>query len=224
LLLPALATVCGLALLLTGMFLLREGLKKYAGSNLQDAIQKLTLTPVKGFFSGLAATVFMQSSTAVTVMAVSFVDAGLVPFENTLALILGSNIGSSVTPQLLAFPMARISPWFIAAGFAGFIFFQGQKRFLFLSAAGIGTMFISLWLLEKSMAPIAAMAWCQEWLHRLHSNYIYCIAAGTILSAILHSSSAATGIAMVLTEKGWLTPPPLLLLFSEQTSEPVLPP
>ncbi|NLL51956.1 MAG: Na/Pi cotransporter family protein [Peptococcaceae bacterium] len=200
-------SIFGLILLLAGMFVLREGLKKYAGSHFQNTIQKLTVTPAKGFFSGVAATIFLQSSTALTVMAVSFVDAGLVPFENTLALILGSNIGSTVTPQLLAFPLAEFSVWLVVAGFAGFIFFKKRLRFLFLSIAGIGTMFFSLSLLEKGMAPITTMPWCQNWLSQLHNNYIYCIMAGTFLSAILHSSSAVTGIAMVLTEKGWLSLP-----------------
>jgi len=202
-----LITFYGLALLLAGMFVLREGLKKYAGSHFQKTVQELTATPAKGLLSGLLATVFLQSSTALTVMAVSFVDAGLVPFEHTLALILGSNIGSTVTPQLLAFPLAEFSVWLISIGFGGLFIIKARIRFLFLSLAGIGTMFFSLSLLEKGMTPITATPWCLYWLSQLHNNYIYCITAGTLLSALLHSSSATIGIAMVLAEKGWLSLP-----------------
>ncbi len=204
---PLFFTVTGIILLLAGMNFLREGLKKFAGSYFQEILHKLTVTSGKGFISGIVVTAFLQSSTALTVMAVSLVDAELICFENTLGLILGSNIGSTLTSQLMAFPLDKISIWLIVIGSAGFVLIKVRTRFLLLSLAGIGVMFFSLSLLEAAMIPITGMSWVQNSLHSLHSNHFYCILAGTFFSALLHSSSAATGIAMVLTEEGWLSLP-----------------
>jgi len=205
--LPLLFAFAGLMLLLAGMKLLRVGLGKFAGSQFQVTLHKLTVTPGRGFLCGIVATGFLQSSTALTVMAVSLVDAGILGFEKTLALILGSNIGATLTPQLLAFPLEKISIWFIFIGSLGYIILKNRTRFLFLSLAGTGTMFLALALLETTMAPMVSMPWVQNWLHHLGNNYAWCIYAGTIISALLHSSSATTALAMLLTEEGWLTLP-----------------
>ena len=85
----------GLMLLLGGMYILRQGLQAFAGKGLHQALLWMTATPGRGFWSGTVVTALLQSSTALSVAAVSFVDAGLLPFENALALILGSNIGST---------------------------------------------------------------------------------------------------------------------------------
>lgn len=206
-LMPLLIAGVGLSLLLLGMIILREGLQKFAGSHFQQILLKLTATPSKGFISGIVATGFLQSSTALTVMAISFVDARLIGVENALGLILGSNIGTTITPQLLAFPLTKISIWLILIGLGGHRFIKSHARFLLLSIAGLGIMFYSLSVLESAMVPLTKMSFVQNWLHRLDNNYLYSILAGTVLSALLHSSSATTGIAMVLTEEGWLNLP-----------------
>jgi len=200
-------TFWGLAFLLAGMYILRDGLHKFAGPHLERILLKLTSTPNKGFLSGIFLTCFLQSSTALTVMAVSFVDAGLLKYQNALGLILGSNIGTTLTPQLLAFPLTEISLWLVLAGSIGYFFLKGSKRFLLLAVAGLGTMFGALGLLEAAMAPLVEMSIIRKFLLHLDNNYFYSIVAGTILSAVLHSSSAATGIAMVLTEEGWFDLP-----------------
>ncbi|NLP42997.1 MAG: Na/Pi cotransporter family protein [Peptococcaceae bacterium] len=201
------ATVLGLTFLLVGMYILRDGLHRFAGSHLAKVLLKLTSTPNRGFFSGIVLTGFLQSSTALTVMAVSFVDAGLLKYQNALGLILGSNIGSTLTPQLLAFPLGEISVWLILAGLGGYLLFKSNKRYLLLAIAGLGTMFGALELLEAAMSPLVEMGFVRKFLLQLDNNYLYSILAGTVLSAVLHSSSAATGIAMILTEEGWFNLP-----------------
>jgi len=200
-------TFWGLTFLLAGMYILREGLHKFAGPHLARILLKLTSTPNKGFLSGIVLTGFLQSSTALTVMAESFVDAGLLKYQNALGLILGSNIGTTITPQLLAFSLSEISLWLVIAGSAGYFLLKSNKRFLLLAVAGLGTMFGALGLLEAAMAPLIEMSFVRTILLKLDNNYLYCILAGTVLSAVLHSSSAATGIAMVLTEEGWFNLP-----------------
>ncbi len=206
-LMPLLLTVLGLMLLLTGMNTLRDGLGKFAGPHFKEVLLKLTATPGKGFISGIVATGFLQSSTALTVLAVSFVDARLLGFKNALGLILGSNIGTTITPQLLAFPLTKTSLWLILLGLLGFKLIKSKTRFLLLSIAGLGMMFFSFLALESAMIPLMEKTWVQGKLHQLDNNYVLSIIAGTTLSALLHSSSAATGIAMLLTEEGWLNLP-----------------
>lgn len=203
-------TLLGLVLLLGGMTLLRSGLVKFGGSQLQHLLLNLTSTPSRGFMSGMAATALLQSSTALTVMTVSFVDARIIGFENALGLILGSNVGTTITPQLLAFPFGTIAIWTIIPCLLLFTFIRKKVRFLFLAFSGLGIMFLSLSVLESSMVPLAKTPGVQNYLHQLGDNHFKGVLAGTILSALLHSSSATTGIVMILTEEGWLNMPAAL--------------
>lgn len=204
---PLFLTLFGLLLLLMGMYTLRDGLEKFAGDHFKQTLGKITATPGKGFVSGMVATGFLQSSTALTVMTVSLVDARLIPFENALSLILGSNIGTTITPQLLAFPLDKISVWLIVPGIIGFRLLKIKLKYLMLAVTGLGMMFFSLTVLEASMTPFTKLAAIQDMLHHLDNNYLYSILAGTLLSALLHSSSASAGLLMVLTQEGWLNLP-----------------
>ncbi len=200
-------TAAGLFMLLYGLNLMRSSLERFAGIHFQNALIRLTKTPLRSFLSGVGATGILQSSTALTVMAVSFVDSRLIRFENTLGLILGTNIGATITPQLLAFPFKDIAIWSIPAGILGFMFTRKKPRYLFLAVVGLGLMFLALLILESAMLPLAQKPQLQGLLHHIGNNHLYSILAGTLLSGLLHSSSAATGIAMVLTEEGWLNLP-----------------
>lgn len=202
--------VLGLCLLLWGMKVLRQGLQSFAGLRLYQVLGWMTATPLRGFWSGAVSTAVLQSSTALTVMAVSFVDGGLLRFENSLALILGSNIGSTVTTQLLAFPLDRLTPYILILGALGYLFIPNRGRFLALSIFGLGLLFFSLGLLQAGMAPLADLPAIQHFLRQLGDNHLQGVLAGTLLSALLHSSSATTGIVMLLAEDGWLTLPTAL--------------
>ncbi|KUO65639.1 MAG: Na/Pi-cotransporter [Gracilibacter sp. BRH_c7a] len=212
--LPIFLTFSGLALLLFGLKTLRNGLEKFAGSNFQQTLMKLTSTLGKGFLTGIVATGLLQSSTALTLMAVSFVDAQIISFRNALGLILGSNIGTTITPQILAFPIKEIALWLILNGLLGYVILKGQKRYLFSALAGLGVMLLSLSILESAMIPLSELPQVQSWLQQIGNNNFFAVLVGTVLSALLHSSSATTGIAMVLTQEGWITlPTALALLF-----------
>lgn len=204
---PLLLTLVGLILLLTGMKTLRYGLEKYAGSHFKQILNKLTATPLKSILCGIAATGLLQSSTALTVTAISFVDAGLINFENTLGLILGSNIGATLTPQLLSLPIGKIMIWFILPALFGSWLLKSKKKYLLFAFAGLGIMFLSLQILGSAVIPLADEPFFYAWLHQLNNSYPKSILMGTILSAVLHSSSATTGIVMILTEEGWLNLP-----------------
>lgn len=189
---------------------MRQGLQSFAGHRLQQALLWMTATPWRGFWSGSVSTALLQSSTALTVMAVSFVDARLLPFENALGLILGSNIGTTLTTQLLAFPLDRLTPYIMLLGTLGYLFIPNRWRFLSLSVFGLGVLFFALTLLQAGMAPLADQPAIQDFLQHLGDNHLKGVIAGTVLSALLHSSSATTGLVMLLTEDGWLTLPTAL--------------
>ena len=192
------------------MKILRQGLQLFAGLRLYQVLRWMTATPWRGFWSGSISTALLQSSTALTVMAVSFVDAELLPFENALAMILGSNIGSTLTNQLLAFPFDRVTPYIMILGALGYLYIPTRWRFLFLSFFGLGVLFFALSLLEAGMAPLADRPAIQGFLRQLGDNHLQGVLAGTVLSALLHSSSATTGIVMLLTQDGWITLPTAL--------------
>lgn len=192
------------------MRILRQGLHSFAGHRLRQALLWMTSSPWQGFWSGAISTALLQSSTALTVMAVSFVDAELLPFENTMALILGSNIGTTMTTQLLAFPLDRLTPYIMILGALGYLFLPHRGRFLSLSIFGLGILFFALSLLQAGMAPLANLPFIQQFLRQLGDNHLQGVLAGTVLSALLHSSSAATGIVMLLAQDGWLTLPTAL--------------
>jgi phosphate:Na+ symporter len=202
--------VLGLTLLLGGMKLLRQGLQSFAEQRLRQALLWMTETPGRGFWSGTISTALLQSSTALTIITVSFVDAQLLAFENALALILGSNIGSTMTTQLLAFPLERITPYIMMLGALGYLFIPTRWRYLFLSIFGLGVLFFGLNLLQAGLIPLADLPAIQHFLRQLGDSRLKGVLAGTVLSALLHSSSATTGIVMLLTQDGWITLPAAL--------------
>lgn len=205
-----LALTLGLGFLLYGMHILRYGLQAFAGDAFRNLLYQMTSTPWRGFWSGTLATAVLQSSTALTVMAVSFVDSGLIPFQNALGLILGSNIGTTVTTQLLALPLDPLIPYALLFGGLGYLFFPNRWRYFALSSLGLGMLFLALSLLESGMAPLAELEWVQNSLHQLGDHHFKGVIAGTLLSGLLHSSAATTGIVMLLAEDGWITLPTAL--------------
>ncbi len=200
----------GMIFLLSGMKLMRYGLQSFAGSAFAKFIDRMTATPWRSMGSGVIASAILQSSTALTVMTVSLVDAGLLPFENSLGLILGSNIGTTVTTQLMALPLGKFSIYILCLGAMGFLFFSSQRRYLALAISGLGLIFLSLTLLKSGMAPLTEYPALQTFLHQLGSHHLRGILAGAFMAALMHSSGATTGIAMILVNNGWITFPTAL--------------
>lgn len=205
-----LSLVLGLFFLLRGMQTLKEGLQNFAGSRLRESLHWMTATPWRGFWSGTISTALLQSSTALTVMAVSFVDAGLLPFENALGLILGSNIGSTVTTQMMALPIEQFILYIMGFGAIGYLFLKNRWRFLALAFLGLGILFLGLTLLQAGLSPLGTNPVVQSFLHNLGDHHFQGILAGTLLAALLHSSSATTGIVMLLAQDKYVTMPTAL--------------
>lgn len=204
LLVKLLIIIIGFGLLLWGMYTLRKGLELFAASKLTQVLQEMTATPERGFLSGMFVTALLQSSTALTLMTVSFVDARLLPFEKALGLILGSNIGTTITNQLLAFPLGHFAPLIFGLGALGFLFLPNRWRFLALALSGLGLLFFALDFLQNALSPLVDNASIQNYIYSIGNNHFKGVIIGTLLSALLHSSSATTGLAMILSQEGWI--------------------
>jgi len=192
----------GLSFFLFGLDMMSQSLKKAAGDELRRLLSGISSKPVKGFISGGAVTTVLQSSSATTVMLVGFVQAGLMTFASTLPIILGANIGATVTTQLIAFKVLDYSLFFVVAGF--FLrFFSGNESLKSWGEAliGFGLLFYGMELMGYAVEPLRELPELKHVLESLSNPYTG-IAAGLVITAVIQSSNALTGILMVLAAHG----------------------
>lgn len=205
----------GLALFLYGMNVMGDGLKKLSGGKLETILQKLTSSPLKGVALGLAVTAVIQSSSATTVMVVGFVNSGIMELTQAVGVIMGANIGTTVTSWLLSLAgiqgesllMQLLNPSVFAPvlAFIGIILIMFCKK---EKKNDLGTIFLGFAILMSGMMSMSAavepLADVPEFanLMTMFSNPILGLLAGTILTAIIQSSSASVGILQALCATG----------------------
>ena len=195
----------GLALFLYGIRKMSEGMKKAAGKRLSGILSLLTNNRLVALFVGAFVTMVIQSSSATTVMLVSFVQAGLMSFVQTLGVILGADIGTTITAQLIAFRLTDYALLMIAVGFG--LTIVGRKesyRHVGEAILGFGILFFGMKLMSDAMAPLRTYAPFISVLEGL-KNPIVGLFVGTVFTALIQSSSAFTGIVIVLAQQGILT-------------------
>lgn len=195
----------GLALFLYGMGKLSEGLKKAAGNRMRVLLSALTDNRVVGMFVGAFVTMVIQSSSATTVMLVSFVQAQLMTFSQSLGVILGADIGTTVTAQLIAFKVTQYALLMIAGGFG--LTMLGRRdahRHVGEAILGFGILFFGMKLMSDAMAPLRSYPAFVDLLKNFE-NPLFGILIGTVLTAVIQSSSAFIGIVIVLAQQGVLT-------------------
>lgn len=195
----------GLALFLFGMNKMSEGLKHSAGGSLRKIISSLTHTRIGGLFTGALATTVIQSSSATTVMLISFVQAGLISFSQSLGVILGADIGTTITAQLIAFRLTDYSLALVAAGFL-IVYIAKSSGFRHIGEAifGFGVLFFGMKLMSDAMEPLHSYPSFIGIIEGLE-NPLLGLLAGTLLTALIQSSSAFIGIIIVLAQQGFLT-------------------
>lgn len=192
----------GLGLFLYGMWMLRSHLEAAAGKRLQEILKKLTAKPFYGFLAGTGITAAMQSSTAVTVLLVGFVDAGLCTLEQAVWVILGANIGTTVTGQLTAMDAKAAAPVLAFAGILLLLFSKRDKVIgLGGALAGSGVMLMGLSMMETAMLPLGESERFRALLTGCR-NPVTAILMGTVFTAALQSSSASVGILQTLARNG----------------------
>ncbi|MGM0376629.1 MAG: Na/Pi cotransporter family protein [Bacteroidota bacterium] len=194
----------GLGLFLLGMDQLSAGMKSLAGRNIRYVLEKFTSTKAGGVVFGILLTFLFQSSSASSVILVGFVDAAMLAFSQTLAVLLGTGIGTTLTAQLIAFKVGNYALLLVGAGF----FFKAfGKRFWSYSGQlvmGLGILFYGMELMSSGMAPLQEIDKFVNWLGYL-KNPVTGIFAGMLFTALMQSSAAFIGIVMTLTATGLLT-------------------
>ena len=148
----------GLALFLYGMNMMSNGLELAAGNKMQAILEKLTSNRFLGVIVGALITALIQSSSATTVMAVGFVNSGLMKLENAVWVIMGANIGTTITGQLIAIDITAIAPVIAFIGVAMIVFFKSEKLDAFGSIfAGLGVLFMGMDMMSAAMSPLREM-------------------------------------------------------------------
>jgi phosphate:Na+ symporter len=195
----------GLAFFLYGMEKMSEGLKKSAGDKIRSILAALTNNRIVGLLVGAFVTMVIQSSSATTVMLVSFVQAGLMRFAQSLGVILGADIGTTVTTQLIAFKLTDYALLMIAIGFALRMFGKRpQIRNTGEILLGFGILFFGMKLMSDAMKPLREWAPFINLMHEFE-HPLLALLIGATFTALIQSSSAFTGIVIVLAQQGLLT-------------------
>ncbi|HDS15605.1 MAG TPA: Na/Pi cotransporter family protein [Proteobacteria bacterium] len=196
----------GLGLFLYGMKIMSEGLQKAAGNRLRQILEKLTTHRIAAFLVGTGVTAIVQSSSATTVMVVGFVNAGLMNLRQAIGVILGANIGTTVTAQMIAFKVHHYALPAIGIGVA-LKFFTRTKRWQYFGEIilGFGMLFYGLDVMGGGLACFKTQPFFQQAFVTFSRNHIMAVLAGALLTMILQSSSATVGITMTLAASGALT-------------------
>ncbi len=207
----------GLALFLFGMDIMGKALEKQAGGKLQKILSKLTDNPIKGFFLGLGVTAVIQSSSATTVMVVGFVNSGIMELHQAIGIIMGSNVGTTVTSWILSLSGLQGDSFFIQLlkptsfspllAFIGILLYMGKSE----KRKGIGTILIGFAVLMTGMTtmsnavtPLQDEAWFTNLFIRF-SNPLLGVLVGALVTGIIQSSSASVGILQALSSTGVIT-------------------
>ena len=193
----------GLALFLYGMKLMGEGLEKAAGDRLKRLLESLTRNPLMGLLVGVVFTMIIQSSSATTVMVVGFVNAGLLDLMQATGVILGANIGTTVTAWIVAgFQATAFMPLVLLIGVAMIMFLKKLKlQRIGQVIAGFGMLFVGMGMMSDAMKPLAESAEFAR-LMTAFSNPIMALLVGVAVTAIIQSSSASVGILEMLAIQG----------------------
>lgn len=195
----------GLALFLYGMEKMSSGMKKAAGNRMRSILSALTNNRYMGMMVGAFVTMIIQSSSATTVMLVSFVQAGLMTFVQSLGVILGADIGTTITAQLVAFKLTEYALLMIAAGFGLMMFGRNEsQKNIGESILGFGILFYGMKLMSDAMYPLRTYEPFINTLAHLE-NPVLGLLVGAVFTALIQSSSAFTGIVIVLAQQGLLS-------------------
>lgn len=195
----------GLGLFLFGMHAMSEGMQQSAGERLRSILENVTRNRIVGAGIGTLVTTIIQSSSATSVMLVSFVNAGLLQFRQTLPVLLGAAIGTTITAQMIAFKITEYSLLLVAVGFFLQAFSKREKlKYVGYSLFGFGILFFGLEIMSDAMAPLRDYAPFIDLLLRLESPLVG-ILVGAAFTALIQSSSAFVGIMIVLASQGLLS-------------------
>ena len=194
----------GAALLIYGIRLVGDGLQRAAGARLRHLLSTLTGNRVTGLAVGAVVTALLQSSSATTVMLVGFASAGLLSLRQTIGVILGADVGTTVTVQLLAFNILNYSLLIVFAGWLLFSLAHGDLRYIGQAIFGLGLLFLAMKLLQDGMAPLKGNPLVDQLVVALVDQPLVLVVFSALLTALVQSSAATIGIAMSFAAQGLL--------------------
>ncbi|HOZ30787.1 MAG TPA: Na/Pi symporter [Bacteroidales bacterium] len=197
--------VGGLALFLYAMDILSKGMQAVAGNKMRSIISKYTSNRFLALIAGIILTVLSQSSTATSVMLVGFVEAGIMSFTQTLGMLLGAGIGTTVTAQLIALRITDYSLLIVALGFGLMIFSKKSKlNNVGKAVLGCGMLFLGMYIMSEAMYPLRNNQHFIDILISFENPWIG-ILAGFVFTALIHSSAAFIGILITMASQGFLS-------------------
>ena len=192
----------GLALFLYGMQMMSSGLEAAAGNRMKEILEKLTSNRILGVLVGAGITAVIQSSSATTVMVVGFVNSGMMTLQQAVWIIMGANIGTTVTGILISLDIGAMAPLLAFIGVAMVVFLKSPKAHHYGSIlAGLGVLFIGMDMMSAAMHPLRESQAFIDLMTRF-SNPVLGILAGMVFTAIIQSSSASVGILQSLANSG----------------------
>ena len=197
----------GLALFLFGMEQMANALKAVAGKRMKNILARLTANRFMGALTGAFITAIIQSSSVTTVLVVGFISAGLMSLSQSVCIIMGANIGTTITAQIIAFKITEASMLMIAVGF-GMLFFMKQEKIKLYGGIlmGLGMVFFGMTVMSSAMEPLRNYPPFLDLMMHMDSPYISILIAAAFTS-LIQSSSATTGIIIVMATQGFITLP-----------------
>jgi phosphate:Na+ symporter len=203
----AIGLLGGLSLFLYGMERMSDALKNVAGEKMKDILGMLSNNRIMGMITGALVTAVIQSSSVTTVMLVGFVTANLMSLSQTIGIIMGSNIGTTITAQIVAFKVTKYALLLMAIGF-GMLFSSKKEKIQQYGymIMGLGMIFFGMGVMSDAMRPLRAYQPFLDLMTQM-SNPVWGILAAALFTALIQSSSATTGVIIVLAMQGLITLP-----------------
>lgn len=197
----------GLGIFLVGMRFMSDGLQAIAGERLRRMIRAMTQNRVMGLLTGLTVTCIVQSSTVTTVMTVGLVNSGFMTFIQSIGVIFGANIGTTITGWILVLEIGKYGLPILGLAAFFFLFAKHDRlRYTGMAIMGIGMLFFGLELMKNGFSPLRGHEGFRVWFHMFeattYGGIIKCVMAGAILTMLVQSSSATLGITMGLAAAG----------------------
>lgn len=211
----------GLVMFLFGMKVMEASLQRFAGPKLHEWLNKATSTPLKGMITSTGLTALLQSSTAVTVLTIGFANAGLLNYAGTLGIILGTNIGTTLTTELISLQIGQIAMPLLLLSLmvwtaliilserlpSGLINLRNRLekiQFICLAFAGFALVLLGIRIMQSIGPPLQKLGLFQWFIEQASHSILWGVLAGAVLTALMHSSAAVIAMAMSLAVSGVL--------------------
>ena len=204
-LLDAFSLLGGVGLFLYGMTVMSAGLKDAAGDNLQAILEKATSNKITAVFVGMVMTILVQSSSATDIMVIGFVNSGMMTLFQALGVIIGANIGTTVTAQITAFNLAAYAPVIMFLGVVAFLFIKNNTvKYVGEVIMGFGMLFVGITIMKTAIAPLSQSEAFIRVISGLDNPFL-AVLFGVAFTALLQSSSSSTVIFQAFAVQGLLS-------------------